>query len=260
MPQHSLLRANALHLPTLPLEQFLELAAVVGRGQSFDTGITTPRAFSCLAAAHDFLFLEQGAFEAWSSEGKAWGAIGIETTAGRRWVGSGGDVFEEHAAVARAAQEALGSGAGLAHAAGSPRQVHQTLGLGFPMGNLEQLGQTLGADSGLGLHFCFAIAPGEVDPEALAEELWNFSCHPFVAKGIVRDMLLHGERAATVMPHLLDKLPRIQSCFAALGVQVRRTWARPSKGHKDVPPTEPSPPSPMFMDGDRDRPMRKAGP
>ena len=67
------------------------------------------------------------------------------------------------------------------------------------------------------------------------EALWGYSCHPFLGKRIVEDLLAHGERAATVMPALERQAASLRHQLAPLGVAVSLTAPRPSRGTREVP-------------------------
>ena len=95
--------------------------------------------------------------------------------------------------------------------------------------------------AGLGLHF--QRTTETLDEEAIVEVLWLHSCHPFVGRRIVADLLAHGERTATVMPALVRSTETLRDLLLPLGVEVSVTSPMPSRGTVDIPEEhQPIPP------------------
>jgi hypothetical protein len=93
--------------------------------------------------------------------------------------------------------------------------------------------QSLQARIGIGFHF--QRTREDLDGQAIVEALWQYSCHPFLGKRIVEDLMAHGERAATVMPALEREAQSLRHQLAPLGVAVSLTAPMPSRGTREVP-------------------------
>lgn len=95
--------------------------------------------------------------------------------------------------------------------------------------------------AGLGLHF--QRTSETLDEEAIVKLLWDYSCHPFVGKRIVADLLTHGERTSTVMPRLAVSVGILRELLLPLGVELSVTSPMPSRGTVDIPDEhQPIPP------------------
>lgn len=108
-------------------------------------------------------------------------------------------------------------------------------------------GQGMMSTAGVGLLFRTTTPLTASDQEELVEAMWGFSCHPYLGRRIVSDLMEHGVRAATVMPHLLSQLPQMSEIFGKFGVSVTQCWPMPSRGHPNVPTQEQSVPPPRFI-------------
>lgn len=99
------------------------------------------------------------------------------------------------------------------------------------------------ACTGVGLLFTSSRPLDDKEGEDLVEAMWGFSCHPYLGRRILADLNTHGQRAATVMQHLLHLIPDMVEQFRPFGISVKRCWPMPSRGKPQVP------------EGERDVPM-----
>lgn len=104
---------------------------------------------------------------------------------------------------------------------------------------LEYHQRSLQSRTGVGFHF--QRTRQDLDGPAIVEALWGYSCHPFLGKRIVEDLLAHGERAATVMPALERQAASLRHQLAPLGVAVSLTAPMPSRGVREVPVEQADP-------------------
>ena len=247
MPSSS--QAIPLHSPPLAMAHFVELADAL---RSPSARPPTQETLAVLQGAHTDLFLGLPSVRVWATgPEEVWACLCVPVEKGDQWVDAEGDTFQNLEQADAKARRRLG-GWPCTVVEGSGWEVLADVGVTPPKQPLRSTHH----QAGIGLHFRCDMATQTLDEDAIVEELWGFSCHPFIGRAIVQDLRIHGERSVTVMPNLAPSLPTLRNLLAPLGVEVRRTWAMPSRGHRDVPADQQAVAAPLFMNGVRTRPMR----